>query len=463
MRPDPYWFQSTPRFVSGANCAAVYAQTLEEVSIHTPLRQRGERAGSELWSSGTCFNPHPASSAGRTRTCSRSLPRLGCFNPHPASSAGRTGRDPVRRGHRDVSIHTPLRQRGELASRRGSRVFGEFQSTPRFVSGANQDHGRRLRVGLVSIHTPLRQRGELTSTFGPQQSREFQSTPRFVSGANIARRAGIISAHVSIHTPLRQRGEREFQGLVDRVSVFQSTPRFVSGANPMRPRDRLPRRCFNPHPASSAGRTRLDARRALGGVVSIHTPLRQRGEQGSRRSWPVFLSFQSTPRFVSGANRARTATAWSSTCFNPHPASSAGRTCRAWEARRSSVVSIHTPLRQRGEPQPADVLSRAVLFQSTPRFVSGANPGGGDGAHQRTVSIHTPLRQRGEPSRPPRIAGASCFNPHPASSAGRTTRGERKERPVSSIGTENRRKDSGQANFPGFLRPMLNSNSLAAP
>src|SRR5487761_2342197 len=82
-----------------------------------------------------------------------------------------------------------------------------FQSTPRFVSGANGRGGLVGRKGSVSIHTPLRQRGEPGAPGVRPDPYWFQSTPRFVSGAN--GRGGLVGRKgcVSIHTPLRQRGE----------------------------------------------------------------------------------------------------------------------------------------------------------------------------------------------------------------------------------------------------------------
>ena len=180
-------------------------------------------------------------------------------------------------------------------------------------------------------------------------------------------------------------------------TTFQPTPRFVSGANvghavavqarvvsthaPLRqrgerhghvdPPGRVRR--FNPRPASSAGRTRVSGLIAWVGKVSTHAPLRQRGEPIEDQCFNVRIS------------------------FNPRPASSAGRT--TW-----SVVD---------DPP--------VLFQPTPRFVSGANPDGITEQFRESLFQPTPRFVSGaNHGRDRRLRGQGGFNPRPASSAGRT-------------------------------------------
>src|ERR671934_39950 len=70
--PQVRVFQSTPHFISGANRPTPERfATHDEVSIHAPLHQRGERAsyGSSV-PRPPRFNPRPTSSAGRTRIIS---------------------------------------------------------------------------------------------------------------------------------------------------------------------------------------------------------------------------------------------------------------------------------------------------------------------------------------------------------------------------------------------------------
>src|SRR5690349_16606505 len=65
----------------------------------------------------------------------------------------------------------------------------------------------------------------------------------------------------------------------------------------------------------------------------------------------VQLVFQSTPHLISGANGARAHLGLRDRSFNPRPTSSAGRTWAAVSSRTSHAT-----------------------FQSTPHLISGANP-----------------------------------------------------------------------------------------
>ena len=181
----------------------------------------------------------------------------------------------------------------------------------------------------------------------------FQPTPRFVSGAN---------------------WQRDL--LMRLFGWFQPTPRFVSGANGHSLGLIHDRPGFNPRPASSAGRTIEGMADPSEDSVSTHAPLRQRGEPGRAQLPAAQLvsthaprrqrgerpgiamiakpcMFQPTPRFVSGANSGSWRWPRRSECFNPRPASSAGRTRHHHRVDHRRHVSTHAPLRQRGERAPA--------------------------------------------------------------------------------------------------------------
>jgi len=183
--------------------------------------------------------------------------------------------------------------------------------------------GRRLRV---SIHPPLRRRGEL-----------------------LADRVPVERGRVSIHPPLRRRGE-------------PSTVARAAG-----------RSGFNPPPTSSARGTGLIFSQPQA-ILFQSTP-RFVGEGNLP---PAILTmpsvkFQSTPRFVGEGNEYNRSMTLNYMSFNPPPASSARGTDLERGTWHGLEVSIHPPLRRRGERATAGVPSGAGVFQSTPRFVGEGN------------------------------------------------------------------------------------------
>ena len=113
----------------------------EMVSIHAPLKKRGERDHSE---------PSPLVQ--------------GSFNPRPAEEAGRTGGLMRTMQQLAVSIHAPLKKRGELCIRDRFHIEQRVSIHAPLKKRGEPKLARHVRIRCqVSIHAPLKKRGERNS------------------------------------------------------------------------------------------------------------------------------------------------------------------------------------------------------------------------------------------------------------------------------------------------------------
>ena len=278
-----------------------------------------------------------------------------CFNPRPASSAGRTGQFAGVVVYGGVSIHALLHQQGEHQMGEDYGHQTQFQSTPCFISRANAflpDHDPAflpvsihallhqqgeplgdaqvaLQFGVVSIHALLHQQGERRMTAAEYEAEcSFNPRPASSAGRTLAKMIdaflGDVSIHallhqqgelalcirncaaisVSIHALLHQQGERVCLAQISATVLFQSTPCFISRANSLsgaRPRDQ---RGVSIHALlhQQGEPDQLAALKALSDV-SIHALLHQQGEPILELgAFDVEDWFQSTPCFISRAN-----------------------------------------------------------------------------------------------------------------------------------------------------------------
>jgi len=225
------------------------------------------------------------------------------FNPPPASSARGTAWRRRERDETGVSIHPPLRRRGERSGAKTAGTASRFQSTPRFVGEGNEDDQVLVVVQGVSIHPPLRRRGELDRRVNASRRVGLQSPPRFVGEGNRSR-PGADGRPVGFNPPPASsaRGTRRDAGPPGDRPGFNPPPALSArGTGDPHSHGWVRRVSIHP-PLCRRGELVVGRQQPDGHLVSIHPPLCRRGELGVLCSPAILLTFQSTPRFVGEGN-----------------------------------------------------------------------------------------------------------------------------------------------------------------
>ena len=112
-------------------------------------------------------------------------------------------------------------------------------------------------------------------------------------------------------------------------------------------------------------------------------------------------------------------------CFNPHPPTGAGATCRTTRPPTSAfTVSILTRPQERVQLSGMRESLRTCKFQSSPAHRSGCNHHReGEGIRPPGFNPHPPTGAGATPSNLPTSPVRCSFNPHPPTGAGATATG----------------------------------------
>ena len=138
------------------------------------------------------------------------------------------------------------------------------------------------------------------------EDQEFQHSPDFTAGCNVL-----------------------CNGFEDVWTMFQPSPDFTAGCNLI---DAVPTellRCFNPHPTSQPGATKLIGSLQTQYLVSTLTRLHRRVQQACFEAEQPDWTVSTLTRLHSRVQLAsRLKWGYWDTCFNPHPTSQPGATSK---------------------------------------------------------------------------------------------------------------------------------------
>ena len=345
------------------------------------------------------FNPLPSPKRGETRTrprlrreyrvqsapltearggpcCSTSIR----FNPLPSPKQGETGHVGAAGPGQGVSIRSPHRSKGRR--RRAAdhaRANGEFQSAPLTEARGDPKHpaARAGRSGFNPLPSP----------------KQGETDPRHlpVGGLN-----------VSIRSPHRSKG-RPISGprWKNRRLCFNPLPSPKQGETRHPAAIRPPRRSFNPLPSPKQGETSNRKLKASFASVSIRSPHRSKGRQGTWRSArPCRHGFNPLPSPKQGETFSCSHNGRRCFGFNPLPSPKQGETQQRRRHCVDGVVSIRSPHRSKGRHRLASYqgLHEQVSIRS-PHRSKGRPIATGGGWIQKSVSIRSPHRSKGRPKR----------------------------------------------------------------
>ena len=225
-------FQSTPAHQDGRNQAALAAQAVRTVSIHSRPPGREKRQAQQESDSSYQFQSTPAHQDGRNRRGWFGPGRRSSgFNPLPPTRTGETGR------WLDVVDHP------------------EFQSTPAHQDGRNSRFpaARWSCPGFNPL--PPTRTGETRAQRRRGQNPRFNPLPPTRTGETAWEYRLTPAGEVSIHSRPPGREKRLSSVLCGAVVRFQSTPAHQDGRNRLTRAVHADVSRFNPLPPTRTGET----------------------------------------------------------------------------------------------------------------------------------------------------------------------------------------------------------------
>ena len=200
------------------------------------------------------------------------------FNPLPSQKQGETWTRAYSYCFWTVSIRSPHKSKGRLASDIGSHSFVLFQSAPLTKArGDTLAAGSALSVEKFQSAPLTKARGDVCRAAHWAAYGGFNPLPSQKQGETHETARGRDTNTVSIRSPHKSKGRPPPPYPKIAASGFQSAPLTKARGDPAQSGQTWPNLCFNPLPSQKQGETRRLTAQGSQVNVSIRSPHKSKG------------------------------------------------------------------------------------------------------------------------------------------------------------------------------------------